>query len=291
MSLSKVLSYIALVSALTIMLHDYMPSFEALMAIVASIMVVSIATAYYRRFEHRVHSVYGALAWSSGLFLVYYLTRYAVYQGGTFALLYTIYLVLGVSSIAVVAAKSYGVALQNVNPRYALLGAVLGIVTGWFVMAIPLNVVPLIGATVSSLASFGATVSAFDVSVATFIVMLYLVAVPEEMLGRVFGFHVGAIALSPSCASVASVILGYALHAITRYPDFGSLIIVTVVWSLVTAFYASTRSLIGAVLFHATYNTVVVVASIYGVFNVFIATLPIVLAVAVYVLTGGGSDG
>lgn len=273
----KLLAYLALYSAVAIMLSVYPPDVLNIAAVAIGAAVTYAAARCGGRFERRVTSVYASLAWSSCMLLVFFVTVFTISSGLDVApfLLYILYVLLGVSLVAVVGAKDYRAVMQSV--RHSALGALLGIVVAWAAYAVPISVAPVVGVSTPAL----------DVVTCVFVLMLYLVAIPEEMLGRVFAFHVGATTVDLASASVAAAVLGYALHAITRYPAFGVLALVTVVWSLVTAFYAYTRSLVGAVLFHAVYNTVVTLMFSYGVLPVFIPSLVVAAALAVYVARGG----
>ena len=281
--IGRVIAYIALYAAMGIMLGIYIPDAVAAAAIVVGAAVTYLAARYSRRFEH-VASAYGSLAWSSGLFLVFLLTMYAVGSGEVVwgPALYTMYIALGLATIGIIGAKEYRAVMQNTRTRDVLLGVLLGIVIAWLAYAVPLQVAPLIGPTVNVL-------SVGDLATGIFITMLYIVAIPEEFMGRVFAFHAGATTVGLFSASVAATVLGYALHAVTRYPDVGVLAVITIVWSLVTAYYAFTRCLLGSVLMHAVYNTMIVLMYEYGALPVFIPSLFVAVVVAVYIVRGGGS--
>jgi hypothetical protein len=279
--IGRVIAYIALYSAIALMLSVYIPSVEAAFAVVAGALVTYAAARFGNRFEH-VASAYGSLAWSSGLFLIFLLTMFAVMAGdGAWAsALYTMYIALGLGAVAIIGAKEYRAVMQNTRARDVALGVLLGILAAWLAYAVPLQVAPLIGPTAQIL-------SVVDVAVGLFIVMLYIVAIPEEFMGRVFAFHAGATTVDLFSASVAAAVLGYALHAITRYPDAGVLAVITLVWCAVTAYYASTRCLFGSVLMHAVYNTLIVLMDVYGALNVFIPSMVVAAAIAVYIARSG----
>jgi hypothetical protein len=281
--IGRLLAYIALYSAVALMLSVYRPSIEVAFAVVAGALVTYAAARFGRRFEHRVASAYGSLAWSSGLFLVFLLTMHAVRSGGGVwaSALYTMYIALGLGAVAVIGAKDYAAVVQNTRARDVSLGVLLGILAAWLAYAAPLQVAPLIGPTARVL-------GLVDLATTVFVVMLYIVAIPEEFMGRVFAFHAGATTIDLFSASVASAVLGYALHAATRYPDTGVLAVITLVWCAVTAYYAFTRCLFGSVLMHAVYNTVVVLMYDYGALPVFIPSVVVAAALAVYIARSGG---
>ena len=274
----RFLSYVALYAAIAIMLSIYMPDIVNVFALVVGVCCVVIAARLSGRFERRVYSVYGSLSWSSGLFLLFFLTYYAVYSGDVFVyILYLMFLLLGLGSIGVIGAKDYRAVLQNVSVKYIALGVVFGVVTAWFAYAIPCSIAPTVG--------FIGSASIDPVTI--LILMMFIVAIPEEFMGRIFAFHVGAVNLDLYSGAIASVVLGYALHAITRYSNLMVLAVVTVVWALITAFYAYTRNVTATVVYHTIYNVVVICSSIYGVLPVFYVTLPIVIGLAAYVVRGG----
>jgi hypothetical protein len=280
--IGRVLAYIALYSAVALMLGIYRPDAVAAAAMAIGATVTYLAARYGQRFVH-VASAYGSLAWSSGLFLLFLLTYFAVSSGEAVwgSALYTIYMALGLGTIAIIGAKEYRAVMQNTRPRDVALGVLLGIVAAWFAYAVPLQVAPLIGPTTQVL-------SVADFATSVFIVMLYIVAIPEEFMGRVFAFHAGATTVDMFSASVAAAVLGYALHAVTRYPNTALLAVITVVWCLITAYYAFTKCLFGSVLMHAVYNTMIVLMDVCGAVQVFIPSLVVAAALAVYVARSGG---
>jgi len=281
--IGRILAYIALYAAVALMLGIYIPDAVAAAAMVVGAAVTYLAARYGRRFEH-VASAYGSLAWSSGLFLLFLLTLYAVVSGEPVwaSALYAIYTVTGLATVGIIGAKEYRAVMQNTRLRDVLLGALLGVVAAWLAYAVPLQVAPLIGPTTQILS--------VDAVMGLFIVMLYIVAIPEEFMGRVFAFHAGATTVDLISASVAAAVLGYALHAVSRYPNFGVLAVITLVWCAVTAYYALTRCLFGSVLMHAVYNTVIVLMDVYGALSVFIPSLVAAVAIAIYIVRSGALE-
>jgi hypothetical protein len=265
------------------MLSLYVPGAASAVAVVIGVAATYLAARLGRGFEH-VASVYGSLAWSSGLFLIFLLTVLAVESGESVwaSALYAIYIVVGLGVAAVIGAKEYRAVVQSTRARDVALGVLLGAVIAWLAYAAPLQVAPLVGPATRIL-SIG------DFAVGVFIIMVYMVAIPEEFMARVFAFHAGATTVDLFSASVAAAVLGYALHAVRYpYPYDGALAVVVLVWCAVTAYYALTRCLLGSVLMHAVYNTVVVLMSVYGALSVFIPSLVVAAALAVYCSYGGG---
>jgi membrane protease YdiL (CAAX protease family) len=180
-----------------------------------------------------------------------------------------------------------------VSFRYVLLGVVCGVVAGWFAYSIPCSIVgaadilsmPVVG-LVETLGSAGSL--GFDLVTAVFVVMLFIVAIPEEFMARFFAFHIGGVTVDLFSGSLAATVLGYALHAITRYSNPSVLLVVTMVWALITAFYAFTRSLVGSIMFHAVYNTVVVFMYV-DVLATFLLSLAIAAACLVFAVKGVGN--
>jgi hypothetical protein len=276
--IGRILAYIALYTAVGVMLGIYIPDAVTAVAMVVGATATYFAALYGKRFERHVASAYASLMWSSGIFMLFFLTYFAVESGQTVwgPALYAIYMVLGVSVAAIIGAKDYAAVMQNTRADYVLMGIGLGIVVAWLAYAVPLQVAPLIGPATQVL-SIG------DFATCVFITMLYIVAIPEEFMGRVFAFHAGATTVDLFSASVAAAVLGYALHAVTRYPDTGVLAVITLVWCAVTAYYAFTRCLLGSVLMHAVYNTVVVLMTEFGALNVFIPSLIVAIVIFGYV--------
>jgi len=271
--IGRILAYIALYTSMGVMLGIYRPDAVTAVAMVVGATATYFAALFGKRFERRVASAYASLMWSSGLFMLFFLTYFAVESGqNVWSLAYTIYMVLGVSAAAIIGAKDYAAVMQNTRADYVLMGIGLGMVAAWLAYAVPLQIAPLIG-----LLSIG------DFATGVFITMLYIVAIPEEFMGRVFAFHAGATTVDLFSASVAATVLGYALHAITRYPSAGVLAVVTLVWSLITAYYAWSKCLFGSVLMHAVYNTMIVLMSEFGALPVFIPSLIAAIAIFGYV--------
>jgi len=265
--IGRILAYIALYTSMGIMLSIYRPDVVTAVAMVVGATATYFAAVYGKRFERHVASAYASLMWSSGLFILFFLTYFAIESGQSVwgPALYAVYMVLGVSAVAIIGAKDYAAVMQNTSIRYVLMGIGLGLVVAWFAYAVPLQVAPLIGPTTQVL-------SVGDFATGVFITMLYIVAIPEEF-SRVFAFHAGATTVDLFSASVAATVLGYALHAITRYPNTAVLAVVTLVWSLITAYYALTRCLFGSVMMHAVYNTMIVMSELFGALPVFIPSL------------------
>jgi membrane protease YdiL (CAAX protease family) len=282
----RFICYFALYAAIAIMLSMYIPDALAAVGIVVGVVVTYLAALYGKRFRYRVTSVYGGLMWASGLLLLFYLTYYAILSGvdAMTYVLYAVFVVFGVSAAAVVGAKEYAAVLQNVRVDYVLLGVVCGVVAGWFAYSIPCSILPVVG-LVEPLASTGSL--GFDLVTVVFVVMLFIVAIPEEFI-RLFAFHIGGVTVDLFSGGLAATVLGYALHAITRYSNPSVLLVVTLVWALITAFYAFTRSLIGSIMFHAVYNTVVVFMYV-DVLATFLVSLAIAAACLVFVVKGVGN--
>jgi membrane protease YdiL (CAAX protease family) len=260
-----------------VMLGIYRPDAVTAVAMVVGATATYFAALYGKRFERHVASAYASLMWSSGLFILFFLTYFVVESGQNVwgPALYAIYMVLGVSVVAIIGAKDYAAVMQNTRADYVLMGIGLGILAAWLAYAVPLQVAPLIGSAT--------LLSAGDFATGLFIIMLYVVAIPEEFMGRVFAFHAGATTVDLFSASVATAVLGYALHAVTRYPDTAVLAIITLVWSAITAYYAMTRCLFGSVLMHAVYNTMIVLMTEFGALPVFIPSLIAAIVIFGYV--------
>jgi len=122
-----------------------------------------------------------------------------------------------------------------------------------------------------------------DVGLA-FLLMLFIVAVPEEIMARVFYLRMGSAVTDVFSASLLTLVSGYAMHAYTRYDlELGTLVllILTVVWLMLSIAYMR-HGLLASVAAHATYNTLVT-AAIYG-WGYLIGTVLVMIIVAYTVL-------
>jgi len=116
-----------------------------------------------------------------------------------------------------------------------------------------------------------------------FILMLFLVAVPEELMGRVFYMRMGSSVTDPFSAGLITLASGYAMHAVTRYDlECGTLVllVLTIVWLIITIAYIR-HGLLASISAHATYNTLIT-ASIYG-FEYVVVSLVVIMIVVLAV--------
>ena len=119
---------------------------------------------------------------------------------------------------------------------------------------------------------------------AEFLAMLFIVAVPEELMGRVFYMKMGSAVTDPFTAGLITLVSGYAMHAVSRYDiEYGTLVlfVLTIVWLILTIVYVR-HGLLGSIAAHATYNTLIT-AAIYG-FTYLIVTTLIMIIIAFGVL-------
>jgi len=123
----------------------------------------------------------------------------------------------------------------------------------------------------------------FDIGI-TFLIMLFIVAVPEEIMARVFYFRMGSAVTDVFTASLLTLVTGYAMHAYSRYDiEYGTLalLVIVVVWLMITLAYVR-HGILASIAAHATYNSLIT-AAMYGWEYVVAATL-IILIVAFSVL-------
>jgi len=123
----------------------------------------------------------------------------------------------------------------------------------------------------------------FDIGV-TFLLMLFVVAVPEEIMARIFYFRMGSAVTDVFTASLLTLVTGYAMHAYSRYDiEYGTLalLVIVVVWLMITLAYVR-HGILASIAAHATYNSLIT-AAMYGWEYVVAATL-IILVVAFSVL-------
>lgn len=96
--------------------------------------------------------------------------------------------------------------------------------------------------------------------------MIFTVAIPEELLSRVFYFNVGSNVATAPLASLLMITTWYALHAVTRYfLSGGSLVlfIITLGGLVITVGYAL-YGFLCAVFTHAIYNTLIYATTYFG---------------------------
>jgi hypothetical protein len=110
-------------------------------------------------------------------------------------------------------------------------------------------------------------VSQFEGVVGVFLLMVFFVAIPEELLSRVFYLNIGSSVVTAPVASVVMITTWYSLHAVTRYflPYYGSLVlfIITVGGLVITLSYML-YGFVSAVFTHAIYNTLIVLSGDFG---------------------------
>jgi len=118
-----------------------------------------------------------------------------------------------------------------------------------------------------------------------FLLMMFAVAVPEELMARVFYLRMGSAVTDVFTAALLTMVSGYAMHAVTRYGiEYGTLIlfVITVVWLMLSIAYVR-HGLLASVAAHATYNTLIT-AAVYG--YPYVIVLTIVLLAIVFLVHG-----
>jgi len=117
-----------------------------------------------------------------------------------------------------------------------------------------------------------------------FLMMLFVVAVPEELMARVFYLRMGSAVTDVFTAGLLTMVAGYAMHAMTRYDiEYGSLVllIITVVWLIFSVVYMR-HGVLSSIAAHAVYNTLVA-AEVLGL-SFLVVTAIVFLAIAYLVL-------
>jgi len=109
-------------------------------------------------------------------------------------------------------------------------------------------------------------VSQFEGVVGVFLLMVFFVAIPEELLSRVFYLNVGSSVITAPVASVVMITTWYSLHAVTRYfLPYGSLVLFIITFGgLVITLSYMLYGFISAVFTHATYNTLIILSEDFG---------------------------
>jgi membrane protease YdiL (CAAX protease family) len=93
----------------------------------------------------------------------------------------------------------------------------------------------------------------FSKYLALYFIMLFVIAVPEEIFFRAYLFKAGRFAVTTLPAAIVSAAMWFGLHAVTRVPDYLALAmlgLVSIVLYAVYGFYGLT----GSVSTHAAYN-------------------------------------
>jgi len=117
-----------------------------------------------------------------------------------------------------------------------------------------------------------------------FLLMLFVVAVPEELLFRVLLLKVGSYAVNPVVGGLASAVMWFGLHAITRVPDYYALACLGIVYIVITIMYYL-YGFVSAVATHALYNVGVVILYDIGfeIGSLVVVALAVVSFVVAYV--------
>jgi len=245
-------------------------------------------TAYNRAaYWVTIRNVYVVAAWISSSLLLYLFTKYGILNGLTGALIYTMFILVAIGIVGLLNTdKAKYVVLQHEPIEFESFAR--GITYGFISFAAAMAMlrlaiaavdprVMLIGPVTSQLAEAGIG--------AEFLIILFLVAVPEELMARVFYFKFGSAVLDPITASILVAVTGYSFHAVTRYgiPEASIvLLILTAVWIILTVSYVR-HGLLGAVAAHATYNTLISALELgYSVFAaaVLIFSIPLAYLIA-----------
>lgn len=224
-------------------------------------------------------------AWISIALLLYLMTVETIFSG----LGATLYI-----AFIVVAAALIGLLNEDI-PKYRLvdhevsssLAFARGIIYGLYAYAIA-TIILALGIGLGSMSSIAPQILVGPITVQLhelfgigieFLLMVFIVAVPEELMARVFYFKMGSTVLDPVTAALLTLVTGYGMHAVTRYGiEYGSLVlfVITLVWLILTICYVR-HGLLGSIAAHATYNTMIT-AMYYGSGYAIIAAVIAVVA-------------
>lgn len=117
----------------------------------------------------------------------------------------------------------------------------------------------------------------FGSYLALFMLMLFVVAIPEELFFRIYLYKVGRFAVTTVPAALVSGAAWFALHAVTRAPDYMALVVLGIVGAVLYAVYGL-YGFIGSVAAHAMYNVGIVM--IYDLGFEYAAIALVLIAVA-----------
>ena len=258
----KYLGYIYVaVIVLATMLLDFPPKdmygYATLMTIALAVPLCGLIAYNRAMYWVSITNTYVVSAWISLTLLIYLFTKMFISSG---SLIYTIFILATASMIG----------LLNIDkPQYRLLQLetkdVMAFVRGMFyglIAFIFAGLILMADTSIAPMVFIGPLTSqlyqVFGLGL-EFLVMLFLVAVPEELLARVLYFRFGSAVTDVYTASLITAISGYSLHAITRYSlEYGTLalFIIVVAWIIFTIAYIR-HGLIASIASHATYNTLI----------------------------------
>jgi len=227
-----------------------------------------------------IDNVYVVCAWLSMILLMYLTTLWGIYSGAA-ALLYLVFVVLAVTIIGLLNLDKAKYILLQIEPQSSL-SFMRGVAYG--VLSWALAMIVVVSGLVSSASLVVGPVSAWLKDLVglgiEYLIMLFLIAIPEELMARVFCFKFGSAVLDVYTSALVTLVSGYSLHAITRYSlDYASLVlfIITLVWLIFTIAYVR-HGFLAAISAHATYN-ILISAVEYGlpvlVVAIIIAMIPI----------------
>jgi len=227
-----------------------------------------------------IDNVYVVGAWLSMILLMYLVTIWSISSGAA-ALLYLVFVVLAVTIIGLLNLDKAKYILLQIEPQSSL-SFLRGVAYGVLSWALAMIVVAsgLVGSVALVVGPVSSLLRDFVSLGIEYLIMLFLIAIPEELMARVFCFKFGSAVLDVYTAALVTLVSGYSLHAITRYSlDYASLVlfIITLVWLIFTVAYVR-HGLLAAAAAHATYN-ILISATEYGlpvlVVAIIIAMIPI----------------
>jgi len=290
MSVLRVLGYVfVVVVVLSTIIADYPPydvwGWLTLGLCGAGAGIIAVLAADRAAYWVTIRNKVVVASWLSIALLLYLLTIETIFSG----LGATLYV-----SFIVVAAALIGLLNEDI-PKYRLvdhevgnaLAFARGVIYGLYAYAIA-TIVLALGIGLGSMSRIAPKLFVGPVTVqleewfgigVEFLLMVFLVAVPEELMARVFYFKMGSAVLDPVTAALLTLVTGYGMHAVTRYGiEYGSLVlfVITLVWFILTICYVR-HGLLGSVAAHAVYNTMITAMS-YGPEYAVIAAVVAVLA-------------
>jgi len=240
--------------------------YATLFAILLSPLPIWIVSMNRIFFHLKLKNMYIEASWLSLALLLFLFTAWSIYMDAG-ELLYVVFIVVAVATIGLLNIdKPKNILLQE-EPKSTLAflrGVIYGAIAFFFAILTAVGIIPSsigIGSIKQHLIVGPVSTQLYDVFGLgyEYLLMLFIVAVPEELMGRVFYMRFGASVIDVFTASILTAVSGYAMHGITRYGlDYGSqvLFIITVVWILFTIAYVR-HGLLCSISAHATYNTLI----------------------------------
>jgi len=223
--------------------------------------VIYLLAARRAQFWVTIRNTYVVASWLSISLLLYLLTKYGILTGMLGSLIYIVFILVAVGAIGLLNLdKGKYILLQNepVEPESFIRGITYGFLSFIFAMLALRAALATIDYRMLYIGPVTSQLAELDIGV-EFLLALFLVSIPEELMARVYYFKFGSAVLDPLTAAVLTSVTGYAFHAVTRYGlEYASLVlfILTAVWVVLAVAYIR-HGLLASIAAHTVYNTLI----------------------------------